>query len=125
MICPECRDIGYYFILEQPQLPPGCGQNQTQLMPRSVECGTCGGSGEISPINVVRPGQVWADNDKREKGRRLIRVVLVDEVAQYALVAPYTGRDNAKGRVTRIRLNRFKPTSTGYRLVIANAEKGF
>jgi hypothetical protein len=64
----------------------------------------------------VKPGQIWADNDKRSKGRR-IRVL---EVGQYhAIVRDADATPGAwpPGRKTRIRLDRFKPTSTGYRLV--------
>lgn len=54
---------------------------------------------------TVRAGQVWADNDKRSRGRR----VNVDE--HHALVQSSTGTR------TRIRLDRFRPNSTGYRLL--------
>jgi hypothetical protein len=65
---------------------------------------------------TVRVGQVWADLDKRSKGRR-IRVL---EVGQYH--ATVRDADAVPGawppaRKTRIRLDRFRPTSTGYRLV--------
>ena len=60
------------------------------------------------PIPTVRPGQIWADNDKRSAGRR----VTVTSVGQtHALV------ETSLGRQTLIRLDRFRPTSTGYRLV--------
>lgn len=67
----------------------------------------------------VRVGQIWQDNDKRGYGRR-VRVVEVDET--HALVELHVprgaGHMHAKpGRRTRIRLDRFRPTSTGYRLV--------
>lgn len=57
----------------------------------------------------VRIGQIWADNDKRSAGRR-VEVVAVDE--KHATVKAAGGK-----RLTRIRLDRFKPTSTGYTLV--------
>jgi hypothetical protein len=72
----------------------------------------------------VRPGQIWADNDKRSEGRQ-VRVVAVDAThATVELIAQRgrpargaEGEQRAKpGRETRIRLDRFKPTSTGYRL---------
>lgn len=72
----------------------------------------------------VKPGQVWADNDWRSAGRTLE----VEEVWQakyskhrYATCKVLTARDGANassvGKRVRIRLDRFKPTSTGYRLV--------
>ena len=67
---------------------------------------------------AVEPGQIWADNDPRAYDRKL-RVVEVD--ATHATVELYQPRypvSSAKpGRRTRIRLDRFRPTSTGYRLV--------
>lgn len=58
----------------------------------------------------IEPGQVWEDCDWRSAGRK-VRVLAVD--ATHATVQSPTGR----GRKTRIRLDRFRPTSTGYRLV--------
>lgn len=74
---------------------------------------------------VVRVGQVWADNDNRSAARQ-VRVVEIDDThATVELVGqrgrPARGhelRQEAKpGRRTRVRLDRFRPTSTGYRLV--------
>ncbi len=67
----------------------------------------------------VRPGQIWQDNDPRAHDRT-VRVVEITDT--HAIVALHTPRgvsdDHAKpGRRTRIRLDRFRPTSTGYRLV--------
>lgn len=75
-------------------------------------------------IPAVRVGQIWADNDKRSHGRR-IRIVAVDST--HALVELYVprgaGHVHAKpGRRTRIRLDRFRPTSTGYRLISDSLE---
>lgn len=66
----------------------------------------------------VRPGQIWANNDKRSAGRK-VRIVAIDEQPDprkpgstgYAVVEQVTGRR------TRIRLDRFRPTTTGYRLI--------
>jgi hypothetical protein len=74
----------------------------------------------------VRIGQVWADNDKRSSGRK-VRIVEVDRThATVELVSergrPWSGLRPGEparaepGRRTRIRLDRFKPTTTGYRL---------
>lgn len=57
----------------------------------------------------VRRGRVWADNDKRSHGRRLM-VLEVDDT--HARVVWADTR-----RHTRIRLSRFRPNSTGYRLI--------
>ncbi len=79
----------------------------------------------------VRPGQTWADNDKRAAGRK-VRVDKIDGlyaictiVADRADPAPHRGRYNTPrppgwspvGLVTRILLGRFRPTSNGYRLI--------
>lgn len=62
----------------------------------------------------VRVGQVWEGCDKRSPGRRLLVV----------RVSIFTGKAQVKGvgsdgreRLIWIRLNRFRPGSTGYRLV--------
>ncbi|WP_318201090.1 DUF6354 family protein [Streptomyces sp. SCL15-4] len=63
------------------------------------------------------PGQIWQDNDPRGYGRR-IRIIATD--ATHAHVEQVIGRDHASaspGRRTRIRLDRFRPTSTGYRYI--------
>lgn len=65
---------------------------------------------------VVKAGQVWADNDKRSEGRK-VRILSVGET--HAVVEQYVPRGSSAkpGRQTQIRLDRFRPTSTGYRLV--------
>lgn len=64
------------------------------------------------------PGQIWQDNDKRGYGRR-VRIVAID--GTHAVCELYTPRDGGgvtrPGRRTRIRLDRFRPTSTGYRYI--------
>jgi len=71
-------------------------------------------------MTEVRVGQVWADNDKRSEGRH-VKVVFLDGTHAWVVRCSPTGRvfTNARGNAakTRIRLDRFKPTSTGYRLV--------
>lgn len=68
---------------------------------------------------TVRVGQVWADNDSRGYGRQVRVVELNDTHAVVELHRPRgVGHHGAnRGRRTRIRLDRFRPTSTGYRLV--------
>ena len=56
----------------------------------------------------VKVGQVWQDNDARSGGRQG-RVLEVTET--HARVEWYSGTS------TKVRLDRFKPTSTGYRLI--------
>ncbi len=58
----------------------------------------------------VQVGQVWADNDWRSSSREHLRVVAIEDT--HAVVERLNGT-----RRTRIRLDRFKPTSTGYRLI--------
>lgn len=89
----------------------------------------------MSATPDVRVGQVWADNDKRSAGRH-VKVIAIEPArggaagdrrpvpgrAQVALCRGdgtliRTGQfDNLT--VTRIKLDRFRPTSNGYRLVI-------
>jgi hypothetical protein len=81
----------------------------------------------------VKPGQIWADNDPRSAGRTLrvgyiedsgkvVCTVLTNSAdAQTAIdggpnILGYAPKD-ARGKRTRIGIARFKPTSTGYRLV--------
>ena len=57
----------------------------------------------------VRIGQVWADNDYRIMPRKM-RVVVADN--EYVTLENLVTK-----RRTRARRDRFRPTSTGYRLV--------
>lgn len=86
----------------------------------------------MSQQQPVEPKQVWQDCDKRAGGR-YIRVDRID--GDKAICTVLTNRDSAqeqldrqpdvvgivdqRGRTTRIRIRlyRFRPTSTGYRLV--------
>ena len=54
----------------------------------------------------VRPGQVWVDQDHRADGRQVIVMSVGDTHAVVKNVAK-----------TRVRLTRFRPNSTGYRLL--------
>jgi uncharacterized protein DUF6354 len=63
----------------------------------------------------VKVGQVWEDTDPRRDPWRRLRVVEIrDTPTQYA-VCDVLGREPK--RTTTIRLDRFRPGSTGYRLV--------
>jgi hypothetical protein len=71
----------------------------------------------MSNESKVRPGQVWADMDSRSSGRT-VRVVEVDATHAVVETASNGPRVYARlGRRYRIRLDRFRPTGTGYRLV--------
>lgn len=59
----------------------------------------------------VKVGQVWEDNDSRMTYRRPLKVLEI--VGDKAIVQHPRGL----GSKTRIRLDRFKPTANGYRLV--------
>lgn len=59
----------------------------------------------------VKIGQIWADNDPRSLPRQL-EVVDVQTPFNVAYV-----KNTATGKRTRISLDRFVPTKTGYRLV--------
>lgn len=86
----------------------------------------------------VRPGQVWADNDPRSVGRTLrVDRLLNDAKGEYAVCTVLTNTkfvtnrlaqvaaapdrwapvQDRRGRQTSVRLTRFRPISTGYRLV--------
>ena len=83
----------------------------------------------------VKPGSIWADNDPRSAGRTLrverieggkavCTVLTNDTTTQARLEGTYQGAwayagvpQDRRGTATRISLARFKPTSTGYRLV--------
>lgn len=74
----------------------------------------------------VRPGQVWADNDWRCEGRTLRVVeILRPELGLLSPVLCVTVTDSTKypperprvGKETKVRLDRFRPTSTGYCLL--------
>jgi hypothetical protein len=70
-------------------------------------------------------GQVWQDNDPRGYGRK-VRIVEIGEThAVVELTVPRgAGHLHAKhGRRTRIRLDRFRPTSTGYRYVSGGEQR--
>lgn len=71
---------------------------------------------DTAPVEI---GQVWEDTDWRMHGRR-IRIEIINKNRGVALVRVVSNGESMSrsvGRTTRIRLDRFKPTSTGYRLV--------
>lgn len=75
-----------------------------------------------------KPGQIWADNDRRATGRtiRIDRItngtatctVLTNRAAaQDELDRGQTYLTDRRGTTVRVRLDRLRPTSTGYRLI--------
>jgi hypothetical protein len=93
----------------------------------------------------IRCGQVWADNDPRCEGRTIrvdsidgakaVCTVLTNSDATQRHLDAYDrpGRSrypsgpilkDTRGKVRRISLSRFRPTSTGYRLVADAPEEG-
>lgn len=79
-------------------------------------------------MTEVKPGSIWADNDERSAGRTL-RVERIEDgkavctiltnitVTQVELERGVKRLRDMRGKTTRISLARFKPTSSGYRLV--------
>jgi hypothetical protein len=68
----------------------------------------------------VRAGQLWQDNDPRiaemKRGKRLVRVTVVGDT--HAQVETwYDGDIGVNSRTGRVRLDRFRPSSTGYKLI--------
>lgn len=67
---------------------------------------------------VVRKDQVWADNDKRAKGRTVQVVSVTESFAYCRVLTDRVGCTQATvGRTFRISKDRMRPTSTGYRLI--------
>jgi hypothetical protein len=67
-------------------------------------------------------GQVWKDNDKRQASRFVLVTRIWERTNEGGACYAICRLCNAEGqpltkRETRIRLDRFRPTSTGYVLV--------
>jgi hypothetical protein len=76
---------------------------------------------ETSPAPAVH--QVWQDNDPRSAGRQVRIVELTDTHAVVRLVQARNPVGSATpGRRTRIRLDRFRPISTGYQYIRTEKE---
>ena len=75
---------------------------------------------QSNPYNV-QVDQIWESTDKRTPGRR-VRVTYVG-VARVEVVAHAPATNDSGGfvlgRTTAIRLDRFRPGSTGWKLVTA------
>jgi hypothetical protein len=95
---------------------------------KNLGCGDVGCTQAHSPTDEVPIGSVWADNDPRSAGRTL-RVERIEDgkavctiltnitVTQVELERGVKGLRDMRGKTTRISLARFRPTSSGYRLV--------
>lgn len=83
----------------------------------------------MADVPSVYPGQVWEDNDWRAKGRLVLILSVpsldVPDPGEVSVTVEVvrsrdgaSGREDvrARGRRRAIKLRRFKPTSTGYRL---------
>lgn len=72
---------------------------------------------------AVEVGQVWADNDKRlkedyrERSVRVLELVESTDPFGHAKIRKARVVDIDTGRVSLIRVDRFRPTATGYRFV--------
>lgn len=62
----------------------------------------------------VKVGQIWLDCDKRMQNRR-IQVKRIE--GGYAFCQHWSNFGGASGRETRIRIDRFRKSSTGFLLV--------
>ena len=62
-------------------------------------------------VPPVRVGQIWLDCDKRMFGRKLIVESITDGVAT---CRPWNDFNGPHGKPTKIRIDRFKKTSTGF-----------
>lgn len=61
----------------------------------------------------VRPEQVWKDWDRRVRDEEPGRLIRVDSVGDTHAECTIL----ASGKTTKIRLDRFRPTSKGYKLI--------
>ena len=72
---------------------------------------------------VIRVGQVWADNDSRGQGLglRTLKVVAIEKGyvhrAICEVLTDWDGEPPQRAREVRIKVDRMRPTSSGYRLV--------
>jgi hypothetical protein len=61
----------------------------------------------------VKVGQIWKDWDVRTRGTHPRQIKVLEIVGEKAIVQSPSGM----GAKTKIKLSRFKPNSTGYKLV--------
>lgn len=65
----------------------------------------------------VAVGQIWADNDRRSKGRTVRVVGIEANRVSVETVTGVGGKPAPKRKPASILLNRFRPNSTGYSFV--------
>ncbi|WP_137726494.1 hypothetical protein [Prescottella subtropica] len=71
-----------------------------------------------APTPAPAAGQVWADNDPRVHGRTIaVDAIDGDKAICTVLVPAYDNPNGRSGHAVKIAVRRFKPTSTGYRLI--------
>ena len=68
-------------------------------------------------MTIPKIGQVWEDCDKRFSGNPARKIILAIEEG-FAIC-----RSEPSGKTVKIALRRFKPTSTGYRVIIEPPER--
>lgn len=110
---------------------PAKARTDSKRARNGLVCGTHSRSAKVQGATVtdlpgpcVRVGQVWQDADPRTYGRHL-RVAEVDSTHATVVHVDIAGRPvGRRERITRIRLDRFRPTSTGYRLVTDVPKEG-
>lgn len=65
----------------------------------------------------VKIGQIWADNDPRfQNDDRHLQVIEIGQGMAFCIIVKHY-KPKMLGRKSAIKLSRFRPTSTGYRLV--------
>lgn len=75
----------------------------------------------------VKRGQVWRDMDRRQPGRWLVVGSVDDGVATCRVHQRNRFLDDMVAdtcRTTRVRVDRFRPTATGYELVACVGDDG-
>lgn len=79
---------------------------------------------EMAISNAVQVGQMWADNDSRAKGRTIQIRKIEPPIAICKIVTNRDGWDKETwktksmvGREVKIKLRRFTPTASGYKLL--------
>ena len=78
----------------------------------------------MSTEQTVRVGQVWQDCDQRNAQDRYVRVTAIEDEHGRAVCEAWYDVLDSRRRTVRIRLDRFRPTSTGYRLISEPADGG-
>lgn len=110
---------------------PAKAETDSPSTSNGLVCGTHGRAAlawrnTVTPLPGpdVRVGQVWEDMDKRGYGRHVKVIEVSGNVATVEQVSARVGYDDKPGRRTKIKVDRFRPTSTGYRLVTDVPKKG-